>query len=123
MAKPKKINVNDKVLVRQKKCTTKPPFNLEPLTVTNTIGNQVHAIKKDGTVKVRDKNQLKKVNERPQHLCATWEKLVPHSSADYFNFDIDGRFVTETGLDSSEGTQGEVTNNEQSQHVIPGQSF
>ena len=33
-----------------------------------------------------------------------------------------GSFVTETGLDSSEGTQGEVANNEQSEHVIPGQS-
>ena len=33
MAKPKEINVGDKVLVRQKKCTTKPPFNPEPLIV------------------------------------------------------------------------------------------
>ena len=51
VVEPKEINVGDKVLVRQKKCTTKPPFNPEPLTVKNTIGNQVHAIKKDGTVK------------------------------------------------------------------------
>ena len=71
MAKLKEINVGDEALVRQKKCTTKPPFNPEPLTVKNTIGYQVHAIKKDGTVKVRDKNQLKKVKERPQHLCPT----------------------------------------------------
>ena len=123
MAKPRKINVGDKVLVRQKKCTTKPPINPEPLTVTNTIGNQVHAIKKDGTVKLRDKNQMKKVKERPQHLCPTWAKSVPRSSADYFKFDIEGSFVTETGLDSSEGTQGELANNEQSQHVIPEQSY
>ena len=94
MAKPKEINVGDKVLVRQKKCTTKPPFNPEPLTVSN----QVHAIKKDGTVKVRDKNQLKKVKERPQHLCPTWEKSISRSSADYFNFDTEGSFVTEIYL-------------------------
>ena len=74
MAKPEEINAGDKVLVRQKKCTTKPPFNEEPLTVTNKIGNQLHAIKKNGTA--RDKNQLKKVKERPQHLCPTWEKSV-----------------------------------------------
>ena len=137
MAKPKEINAGDKVLVRQKKCTTKPPFNPEPLTITNTIGNQVHAIKKDRTVKFRDKNQLKKVNERPQHLS------VSHSSANCFNFDIQGNFVTKTELDSLEETQGEVAeqlfsfaNNEQSEqipvtlpdcqqeaeHVIPGQS-
>ena len=35
MARPKEINVGDKVLVRQQKCTTKPPFNPEPLTVKN----------------------------------------------------------------------------------------
>ena len=35
MAKPKEINVGDKVLVGQKKCTTKPPFNPEPLTIKN----------------------------------------------------------------------------------------
>ena len=87
-----------------------------------TIDNQVHAIQKDGTVKVRDKNQMKKVKERPQHLCPTWEKSLSRSSADYFNFDIEGSFVTETGLDSSEETQGEVANNEQSEHVISGQS-
>ena len=68
----------------------------------------MHAIKKDRTVKVRDKNQLKKVKERPQHLCPTWDKSVSRSSADYFNFDIEESFVTETGLDSSEETQGEL---------------
>ena len=113
MVKPKEINASGKVIVRQKKCTTKPPFNPKPLTVKQTIGNQVHAIKKDGTVKVRDKNQPKKVKERPQHLCPTWEKSVSRSSADYFNFDIEGSFVTETGLDSSEETQGEVPVSEQ----------
>ena len=131
MVKPKEINASGKVIVRQKECTTKPPFNPKPLTVKQTIGNQVHAIKKDGTVKVRDKNQPKKVKERPQYLCPTWEKSVSRSSADYFNFDIEGSFVTETGLDSSEETQGEVpiseqlfsfANNEESEHVIPGQS-
>ena len=110
MAKSKEINVGDKVLVRQKKCTTKPPFNPEPLTVKKpyVIKYIKHAIKKDGTVKVRDKRNLKKAKERPQHLCPTWEKYISHSSADYFNFDIERRFATETGLDSSEETQGEV---------------
>ena len=46
MAKPKENHVGDKVLARQKKCTSKPPFNPEPFTITNTIGNQVHAIKR-----------------------------------------------------------------------------
>ena len=77
----------------------------------------MHAIKKDGTVKVRDKNRLKKVTERPQQLRPTWEKSVSRSSADYFNFDIEGSFVTETGLDSSEEAQGE-----ENEHVMPGQS-
>ena len=85
MAKPKEINVGDKVL----------------------IDNQVHAIKKDGTVKVRDKNQLKKVKERPWHLCPTWKKSSSRSSANYFNFD--GNIVTETGPDSSEETYVPLT--------------
>ena len=89
-----------------KKCTTKPPFNSEPLTIKK---HQAHAIKKDGTVKLRDKNQLK-VKERPQLLCLTWEKSISCSLADYFNFDIEGSFITETGQDSSEETQDEVAN-------------
>ena len=35
MAKPKETKVGGKVLVCQKKCTTKQPFNPEPLTIKN----------------------------------------------------------------------------------------
>ena len=66
-AKPKIIEIGDKVLVKQEKSTTKPPYNPEPLTVTMVKGNRVTAT--NGVItRVRDKNQLKRLPERPAHL-------------------------------------------------------
>jgi len=40
-AKPKNILAGDKVLIKQKKTTTRPPFDPNPFTVTNVDGNKV----------------------------------------------------------------------------------
>jgi len=81
--KPKDINIGDEVLLKQRKSTTKPPFDPKPLTVTATKGNQVHACRTDGFTRVRDKNQLKKVNPRPSYLRPSWERLQSKNVNDY----------------------------------------
>ena len=57
----KPINVGDKVLVRQEKSTTKPPFNPILLKVTSVQGKRVTARDGDKIV-TRDKNHLKKLH-------------------------------------------------------------
>ena len=63
-ARPKVINIGDKVIIKQRKTTTQPPYNIEALTVTKVNGNQVTATNGEYT-RVRDKNKLKKVPKRP----------------------------------------------------------
>ena len=64
-AKTKNIAVGDKVLIRQNKTTLKPPFDPSPYTVTEVNGNRVPAQRRDGSTRIRDKNNLKKLKDRP----------------------------------------------------------
>ena len=71
----KDIQIGDKVLVKQTKSTTKPPFNPTPFKVISVQGNRVTAT--DGNKNVtRDKNQLKKLHTRPNSLKPSWERGV-----------------------------------------------
>ena len=74
-ATKKPINVGDKVLVRQEKSTTKPPFNPVPLKVTSVQGNRVTATDGDKIV-TRDKNHSKKLHDRPSSVKPSWERGV-----------------------------------------------
>ena len=77
----KKVSVGDKVLIQQQSSTTDPPFNPNPLTVTKVTGNQVTAT--DGNVtRKRDKNQVKVLRSRPEHLQASWEKSAVNTQPD-----------------------------------------
>ena len=67
-AKPKLLEAGDKVLVKQSKSTTKPPFDPNPYTVSATKGNRVFLDRSDGKRGIRDKNKVKKVLVRPPHL-------------------------------------------------------
>ena len=70
-----------KYLSNKRKSTTKPPFCPKPLTVTEVIGNRVTAT--DGNMKrVRDKNQLKKVVQRPEHLQPPNKKSLKKKPSD-----------------------------------------
>ena len=86
------------VLIKQKKTTVKPPFDPEPFTVTKTIGNQAHAEKADGTQRIRDKNKLKKICKRPEHLHTSWEKKITPITSDYANYDIEGIILRNTDV-------------------------
>ena len=91
-AKTKNIAVGDKVLIWQNKTTLKPPFDASPYTVTEVNGNRVLAQRHDGSTRIRDKNNLKKLKDRPVNLIPTWEKYQPTFCTDYTKLDIEGNF-------------------------------
>ena len=83
------MNVGDEVLLRQRKTTTKPPFDPEPYTAVKVDGNRVHANRHDKR-RIRDKNDIKVVKERPAHLTPQWElRSTERKSANYKDFDIE----------------------------------
>ena len=66
-AKQKMVKPGDRVLLKQKKTTTKPPYNPNPFTVSSVDGNRI-TIRHGETTRVRDKNKLKLITERPTYL-------------------------------------------------------
>ena len=78
-AKDKEINVGDQIIVKQEKSTTRPPFDPKPYTVHGVDGNRISASRDDGS-RVRDKNYVKKVKHRAEHLKPSWEKDARRSA-------------------------------------------
>ena len=66
-AQDKDINPGDKVMIQQRKTNTKPPWDPKPYTVTETRGAQVK-VKRDGVERLRAKNHVKPIKERPEYL-------------------------------------------------------
>ena len=91
-AKTKNIAVGDKVLIWQNKTTLKPPFDPSPYTVTEVNGNRLLAKRRDGSTRIRDKNNLKKLKDRPANLIPFWEKNQPTFWTDYTELDTEGNF-------------------------------
>ena len=61
------IQVGDRVLVKQDKTTTRPPFDPDPYSVTEVKGTQITA-ERDGQVKKRNQAKMKKLERRPERL-------------------------------------------------------
>ena len=71
--KHKEVKVGDRVLIKQEKSTTKPPFSPNLLTVSDVKGNQITAT--DGRItRKRDKNHIKVLPPRPDHLKPLWHR-------------------------------------------------
>ena len=66
-AKATKVVPGDKVLIAQKKTTTRPPFDPNPFTVIKTKGAQIVA-KRGEVIRVRNKAKFKLLKERPAYL-------------------------------------------------------
>ena len=66
-AKTKEVIKGDKVLVKQKKTSIKPPFDPRPYTVTEVKGTQVTATR-GGKERKRNQAKMKVVKVRPAHL-------------------------------------------------------
>ena len=69
-ARPKNIKVGDKVLLKQQKSTTHPPYDPHPYTVTKVEGNRVTMNNGEKT-RVRDKNKVKLVKQLPAKFGKT----------------------------------------------------
>ena len=90
-AKDKEINVGDQIIVKQEKSTTRPPFDPKPYTVHGVDGNRISASRDDGS-RVRDKNYVKKVKHRAEHLKPSWEKDARRSAVVVSDNDIEGQW-------------------------------
>ena len=66
-AKEKEFKEGDKVLIHQKKTTTKPPYNPDPYTVTQIKGTQITAIRR-GSHMTRNVDKWKILKNRALHL-------------------------------------------------------
>ena len=63
----KNIQVGDKVMCAQKKASTKTPWDPSPYVVKEFKGSQV-VVEREGRVKKRAKNHVKKLKPRPEYL-------------------------------------------------------
>ena len=90
--KKKEVVPGDQILIKQSKTTTKPPFDPKPFTVTSVEGNRIDA-QRDGKFRRRDKNSIKVVKARPNHLVPSWERERKQNVADYDEFDIEGEWM------------------------------
>ena len=66
-AKEQEIEEGDRVLIKQQKTSTKPPYDPKPYTVVEVKGTQVTARRGEKERK-RNKVKVKVVKERPLHL-------------------------------------------------------
>ena len=83
-AKERKYKVGDKVLIHQKKTTTKPPYNPDPTPVMQIKGTQITATRR-GQQMTRNVDKWKILKDRPLHL----RTLVRVTKAEYSDSDDD----------------------------------
>ena len=90
-ATDRKHKLGDIVLLHQKKTTTKPPFNPDPYTVTQTKGTKITATRRGQEV-TRNVDKWKIVKPRPHYLRPTTcgQTQTPEES------DSDGRTARTT---------------------------
>ena len=88
-AHAKVINVGDQVLVKQNKTTTKPPYNRNPYNVADVHGKQLVLTRDGGSYKIRDKNQVRVLKDRPSNLTLSWESESYPPVSNYMDFDIE----------------------------------
>ena len=93
-AQPKEISPGDQVLLKQEKTTTKPPYNPDPFTVEKVEGNRL-TLNKGEQRRVRDKNKVKRIPQRPAIFQKTKVVVVPAESSDS-EVDIDMQKLRET---------------------------
>ena len=60
--------------------------------MTQVNGNRVLAQKRDGSTRIRGKNNLKNLKKRPANLIPSCEKNQPTFCTDYTELDIEGNF-------------------------------
>ena len=70
-AQERAVKPGDKVLVAQRKTTTKPPFDPNPYTITEVKGTQVTVEREGKKSRKRNMAKVKMLQERPERLRST----------------------------------------------------
>ena len=122
-AKDKKVEIGDKIMVKQKKSTLKTPWDPEPFKVVGVEGSRVTAERGDQR-KVRAKNNIKVVKERPVQLRFKREKKVKKMEEE-LDLDVDldkirvlSRPEPSLVLDREEGQADDRAEEEEDQEEI-----
>ena len=95
-SKSKMIHEGDKVLIKQNKSTTKPPFDPMPFHVVKIKGSKL-TMKRENQTRVRDKGHIKFVKEHPLHLIPSWQQKAQVPISNYEYFDIDDNWTKISG--------------------------
>ena len=78
-SKLKMINEGDKVLRKQNKSTTRPPFHPKPFHVVKVKGSQL-TMKHENQTRIRNKGHIKLVKECPLHLTQAGNRKLQFPS-------------------------------------------
>ena len=89
-ARERKVEVGDSVLIRQKKTTTKPPWNPDPFKVIEVKGTQIMG-KRGEERKTRNVEKFKVLKERPEELRIKKREKEEEDSGDEFDLLPRGR--------------------------------
>ena len=76
-----------------------------PFKVTKINGNQINMSHPDGSTKIRDKNQVRILKDRPVYLTPSWSQNNKQSVTNYADFDIESnswKTQGDTAQDSNE---------------------
>ena len=95
-SKLKMTSEGDKVLIKQNKSTTRPPFDQTPFHVIKVKGSQL-TMKRENQKRTRDKGHIKLVKEHPPHLTSGWQQKAPVSISTRNDFDIDVNWTKISG--------------------------
>ena len=87
-AKERNIKQGDKVLIQQKKTTTKAPFDPSPFTVTKVENTKITA-KRGKTTRTRNVNKWKLVPQRPERFGKSSNKCCPDDTDTDLDWDFD----------------------------------
>ena len=118
-ATKKEIKIGDKALIKQIKSTTKPPYDPHPFVVHGIDGNKITMSREDGAIRVRDKNQVKILKDRPESLIPSWESSEP-ICADYNSFDIESEFdnnLPSSSVEENNSFSNSTSENEEMEEV------
>ena len=101
-AKEKHINPGDEIMIQRKKTSLKTPWDPDTYRVTEVNGSQVKAERR-GQKRIRAKNLVKVVKERPPHLqvkekkYTVWEELDLDMDMDKIRRDIQSELQDQAG--------------------------
>ena len=81
-------------------------------------GNKVSMERKDRTLRIRDKKQIKVVPKRPKNLIPTWERKVQQPVYDYASLELEGNMIESGEVLHPAPTEGEQQAEPHQEHPV-----